>query len=397
MGGGGPADVNVQVLVSRVQDVYGHILAVTNVTNIIVHSTAPAAPVVTISNPTNGASFSTTGSFTINATVTSTNVIREVDFYANGVLLGEDTASPYTWTANGLNEGSYSLTAVAIDQSGLTATSGVVNVTVNAPGETLIDFEALNASAGAVAGAGLNNYLAGFGVVASNITPAAAGLAAEDDAVFLGGAAVVASSGNNFLAEVGANGPVSYTLGFSQGYASVSWVRPRLLAGTTGASLPAWRAHVFNAAGQELGSVGEAVAASYTDIPEAPFTLLGPGIASIRFDGNSGGASAVSTLPLDDLLLSTLPVNTTLTVGLSRGTGTVLTAPGTVMLSAAVSDSLATVTNVQFYEGANLVGSVVPSSGVAVLMLPNVAAGNYMFTAAASDGDGAVSRAAAWR
>jgi Bacterial Ig domain/Protein of unknown function (DUF642) len=386
---GNQMDGTVQVLVSRAQDIYGHTLSATNVTNIIVHSTAPAAPVVVITNPTNGASFSTAGSFTINATATSTNVIREVDFYANGALLSASTASPYSWIVNGLTEGSYTLTAVAIDQSGLTGTSGPLHVTVNAPGETLIDFEALNASAGALTGATLNNYLAGFGVVASNVTPAAAILAAEDDAVFLGGNSVVASSGNNFLAEVGASGAVSYTLGFSQSYASVSWVRPRLLAGTTGASLPTWRAYAFNAAGQQIGSVGESATASYTDIPAANFTLLGPGIASVRFDGNNGGASALSTLPLDDLLLSTVAVNTTLTVALSHGVGTVLTSPGTIVLRAAVNDSLAIVTNVQFYEGANLLGSAVPSSGVAVLTLSSVAAGNYTFTAVASDSNGA--------
>ena len=60
-------------------------------------------------------------------------------------------------------------------------------------------------------------------------------LAAVNDQVFLGGGVVTASSGDNFLAQTGANGAVSYTLLFTNGYASVSWVRPRLLAGTTGA------------------------------------------------------------------------------------------------------------------------------------------------------------------
>ena len=114
---GNKMDGTVQVFVSRVQDVYGHVLTATNATNLIVHSTPPPAPLVTLTKPTNGAIFSASSSFALNAAVTSTNVIREVDFYANGALLGISSTAPYTWNVNGLSQGSYALTAVAIDQS----------------------------------------------------------------------------------------------------------------------------------------------------------------------------------------------------------------------------------------------------------------------------------------
>jgi uncharacterized repeat protein (TIGR03803 family) len=350
---------------------------------------------VSITFPANGASFQAPANFNINATANPTgsdpNGIANVIFYTNGVVCGSASAAPFNVALASLPAGSYALQAVATDGIGLSGTSAVVHVTVDAPGTTLIDFEALDASGGGGGGVALSNYLAGFGVTAGNVTPAAASLAVEDDQVFLGGGVVRASSGDNFLAEVGAGGAVSYTLGFSQGYASVSWVRTRLLAGTTGASLPGWRAHVFDSTGRELGSVGEAAQASFADIPAAGFTLLGPGIVSIRFDGNNGAASALSTLPLDDLLLSTLAVNSTLAVSLTtNAAGTVLAAPGTVVLSAGVSDSLAAVTNVQFYEGANLLGAVTPAGGAAGWALHNLAAGSYVFTAVASDALGAV-------
>jgi choice-of-anchor C domain-containing protein len=388
-------DGTVQVLVSRVQDIYGHTLALTNATNLIVHSTPPPPPVVTISSPTNGARFSTTMAFPILASATSTNIISQVAFYANGALLGVDTASPYTNTVSSLPPGSYALTAVATDQAGLTGTSGVVHVTVSAPGTVLIDFQALDASGGPVEGANLSNYLAGYGVAVSNVTPAGESLAVEDDQVFSAGDVVKASSGDNFLAEVGPGNPVSYTLTFSSGYSSVSWVRPRLLAGTTGASLPAWTAYGYDSAGhvQDAVGVGEAAQASYLDIAAKPFTLTGTNIVAIQFVGNNGGGP-LSTLPLNDLLLSTAAAATTLTASLTNVAGTVLTAPGTVVLSATVADSLAEVTNVDFYEGPDLLGSVAPSGGVAQWTLNDLAAQGYVFTAVASDSLGVVAESA---
>ncbi|MGD0412501.1 MAG: immunoglobulin domain-containing protein [Verrucomicrobiota bacterium] len=287
---------------------------------------------------------------------------------------------------SGLALGSYSLLAVATDASQLTATSAVVRVTMESPGLTLIDFEGVDASAGPV---DASNYLAQFGVKATNVTTNTS-LVVADDQEFLGGGVVTASSGNNFLTQTGANGAVSYTLLFSQPYASVSWVRTELPAGTTGASLPGWRAHIFDGQGNELGSAGENALGSYTNVPAARFTLLGKNIFSIRFDGNNQGVSSLSTLPLDDLLLSTIPTNTTLAVSLTNQAGTVLAAPGTVVLGATVTDTVGTVSQVNFYEGSNFLSSAAVSGEAASLTLNHLAKGTYVFTAEASDSVGAV-------
>jgi len=87
-------------------------------------------PTVSISAPATGATYTAPASITINATASDPDgSVTRVDFYAGGQLLGSDTSSPFslTWSAAA---GAYSLTAVATDNSGATATSQPVSVTV---------------------------------------------------------------------------------------------------------------------------------------------------------------------------------------------------------------------------------------------------------------------------
>jgi hypothetical protein len=211
---GNGMDGNVAVWVSRAQDIYGHVLSpATNVITLVVHSTPPPAPVVAITNPANGTLLTNNQSFAIRGTLSSTNFSGGVvEIYANGTALGaaalSGASSPYSFALNtSLTGGSYSLQAVATDASGLSTTSSVAHVTVETPGSVLIDFEALDASAAAVGGTKLSNYLAGFGVKATNVTPGTS-LAAAGYNVFLGGtvAGPAPADGSNFLAQTGPTG-----------------------------------------------------------------------------------------------------------------------------------------------------------------------------------------------
>jgi hypothetical protein len=98
--------------------------------SVTVTVTANKPPTVSISAPATGASYTAPASITINATATDTDgTVTRVDFYANGQLKGSDASSPFSliWSAAA---GTYSLTAVATDNSGATATSLPVSVTV---------------------------------------------------------------------------------------------------------------------------------------------------------------------------------------------------------------------------------------------------------------------------
>ena len=107
--------------------------------NVTVSTSAPPPPptnqppTVSLSSPISGAS-----TYTAPATISlaasagdSDGTVTKVDFYAGTTLLGTDSSSPYALTWSSVPAGSYTLTAVATDDDGATATSAGISVTVN--------------------------------------------------------------------------------------------------------------------------------------------------------------------------------------------------------------------------------------------------------------------------
>jgi uncharacterized repeat protein (TIGR03806 family) len=89
-------------------------------------------PSVTMIAPTNGASYTASATVTASADAAAQyNSLASVSFYANSTFMGSVSNLPYTLTTTGLAAGSYALTAIATDGSGLTSTSAPVNITVN--------------------------------------------------------------------------------------------------------------------------------------------------------------------------------------------------------------------------------------------------------------------------
>jgi uncharacterized protein (TIGR03118 family) len=96
-------------------------------------------PTVSITNPTNNATFAAPGNVEVDATAASTSsTISKVEFFDGGTLLGEDTTDPFSFTAN-LAAGSHVLTAKATDAAGASTTSSSINVTVGGGGTKIND------------------------------------------------------------------------------------------------------------------------------------------------------------------------------------------------------------------------------------------------------------------
>jgi len=99
--------------------------------------TSNNSPTVSITSPTGGASFTAPATVTLNATATdSDGTVARVEFFSGSTKVGEDTSSPYSYTWNNVQAGSYTVTAVATDNAGATATSAAVVFTVSTAGNT---------------------------------------------------------------------------------------------------------------------------------------------------------------------------------------------------------------------------------------------------------------------
>jgi len=89
-----------------------------------------ANPTVSITAPANGAGFITGTSIAITANAAdSDGTVASVQFFVDGVSVGTDNTAPYAANYVGV-VGPHTITAVATDNSGGTATSSVVNITV---------------------------------------------------------------------------------------------------------------------------------------------------------------------------------------------------------------------------------------------------------------------------
>ena len=96
----------------------------------------PVASTLTVSISSPAASATVSGTVSVATTATDSVAISSVQLQVDGANVGSaDTASPYnfSWSSTSVANGSHTLTAVAKDASGNTATSTGVKVTVNNP------------------------------------------------------------------------------------------------------------------------------------------------------------------------------------------------------------------------------------------------------------------------
>ncbi len=96
-------------------------------------ATGNTPPVVAITAPAAGSTFTAPAGISITATATDNVSVAKVEFFQNNVKLGEDTSAPYAFTWSNVAAGTYSLTAVATDNQNATTVSSSINVTVITP------------------------------------------------------------------------------------------------------------------------------------------------------------------------------------------------------------------------------------------------------------------------
>lgn len=119
------------VLTARATDNLG--AQTTSAARSITVTGANAAPTVSLTAPANNAKYYLPASLTVNASASGieTNTpVTQVEFFANGVLIGTDTASPWSISWANPPAGTYALTARATDSQGAQTTSVARTVTI---------------------------------------------------------------------------------------------------------------------------------------------------------------------------------------------------------------------------------------------------------------------------
>jgi hypothetical protein len=88
-------------------------------------------PTVVLTSPADNAAFQAPAGIVVRATATDNDgTIQRVEFYQGNAKLGESTTAPYTFGWSNVIEGEYILRALAIDNTGIIATSAPVHVLV---------------------------------------------------------------------------------------------------------------------------------------------------------------------------------------------------------------------------------------------------------------------------
>ena len=108
--------------------------------NISVHPNI--APAVSITNPANSASFTVADTILLEASAEdSDGNIARVEFYIGDTLLRTEFKLPYSYHWTGLTAGTYTVTAVAIDNYGARTTSAPITITVTEGGASIVTNE----------------------------------------------------------------------------------------------------------------------------------------------------------------------------------------------------------------------------------------------------------------
>jgi hypothetical protein len=100
-------------------------------------------PTVSITNPASGAVFAAPANVTFQAAVTNgSGTVTNVLFLVGSIVLTNETSAPFSAVTNNLTAGSYTLSAIASDNSGLNATN-TVTISVVTPVTVLLTNSAL--------------------------------------------------------------------------------------------------------------------------------------------------------------------------------------------------------------------------------------------------------------
>lgn len=280
-------------------------------------------PSVTITSPVEAETFTAPASITINATAADADgTISQVDFYNGTTLLGTDATSPYSYIWTDVAAGSYVLTAKATDNSSLTKVSTPVNIVVNAPN--------------------VNGYCG------------------------------TAFNGDYEYKAITLNGVVTFTFHPLSPITGCNSSLIYIREGTTGGY-----------GGYSMTQVGTDFVFTKTIANGIPLSIYFTYNTPPGGERNSSANPHSYTVGTNCTGSTGTPPTVSLTAPANNAS---YTEPATITLTADAADADGTISNVEFYRGATLIGS--DNTAPYSVNWANAAAGNYTISAKATDNSG---------
>jgi RHS repeat-associated protein len=364
-----------------------------------------AAPTVTLTSPSNGATFAAPATVTLSANASdSDGTISKVEFFRGTTLIAAVTAAPYQYSWTSVAAGSYSITAKATDNGGATATSAAASITVG----------------GSPGGGG------GITITSPTATTSFPWQATDVSGTFTGTAdtTILVSNGANSTVLGALTGATTYTarnlpLDYGTNTITATAIRRDGTSSTASVTvdLPQKLVAIMSPANGasfdsppsltlEAAAVMSSGSVQRVEYHRAFAGLLGSATAppySYVWTNPPAGNHQLQAFLVDEAGRSWLSQVVNITVNVPNAppavnltapaNGAVFTAPATVQLQAAASDTDGTVSQVEFFQNGALLGStnVTPYA----MSVGSLGQGSYTFSARATDNRGGTATSAA--
>jgi len=366
-------------------------------------------PVVSITNPTSGNTFSSGSNVTVTATAVEKNgTISNVSLYNGvGALLGSSGASPYNYTDTNVTTGSHTYVAMGKDAYGVAVASKPVTVTVtNTPPPPSPPVVAITSPANG------SSFAAGSNVTITATASETNGTI-SNISLYNGAGVLLGSSSTSPYSYVASGlpaGTYSYTAQATDAN-GVSVTSSRVTITITAPSLPvvaitspangssvttgsyititatATEANgtiskvafyngssLLGTSTSPAGGTGSLYKLTWINVPSGNYSLT-----AIAYDNNNNQTTSAPVA----VNVGSLPVISLATNNVS------FTVPASIILTATASETNGTISKVAFYNGSSLLGtSTSPAGGTGNsyrLMWVSVPPGSYNLTAIAYD------------
>lgn len=315
-------------------------------------------PALVLSAPANGATYTTPATVNLAASVTPNgHSINRVQFFSGATLLAQAATAPYAYVWSGVGAGSYPLSAKVVYDTTNSLASTTVNVTVApAPSSTLT----FSSTSGTIS----SPFIANNGVVYQTVDESNSGAAGITN----GGMAVYAFNivtKGNYTISASVNAPNESSKSFWLNIDSMP-TDPTMI----------WDCYPYTT-GFENRTVSWRGNASWTNDQYSPTIFsLTPGTHQLIVIGRE------ANVQLGQITISPVATLAPPAIALTApNSGSTFSAPATLNLAATVTPNGHTITQVQFFNGATLLGqsSAAPYS----FTWASVGAGSYNLSASA--------------